>query len=183
MNCPNCGTAELKPGKLEHNLPCLTCGDCNGALLPLVAYRYWRENFPAEVEHAEVTKAYSDSTDTEKALLCPKCRRIMLKFRFATDVDHGIDVCSHCQEVWLDEGEWHYLRVRHIHGSLPSVFTDPWQKHLREQRTKKVLESEWRKKLGEDDFNETEKIHQWLKSHPNRSAILAFLISEDPYQA
>ena len=182
MECPKCGAGELKPGKLEHNLPCALCSECNGALLPLVAYRYWRENFPAEVKRAEVTKALSDEDDTARAMLCPKCRRIMLKFKFAADTDHGIDVCTHCEEVWLDDGEWHYLRVRHIHGSLPSVFTEPWQRHLREQRTRNVLQGEWRKKLGAADFEEATKIHEWLKSHPKRAAILDFVMSDDPFQ-
>lgn len=182
MECPNCGTGDLKPGRLEHNLPCMTCTECNGALLPLVGYRHWKENFPAEVERAEVIKALSDADDTTRALICPKCQRIMLKFKFAADIDHGLDVCTHCEEVWLDEGEWHYLRVRHIHGELPKVFTEPWQRRLREQRGRKVMEGEWRKKLGGNDFEETVKIHAWLQSHPKRTAILDFLINEDPYQ-
>lgn len=124
----------------------------------------------------------SDAEDTTRALLCPKCRRIMLKFKFDSDTDHGIDVCTHCEEVWLDEGEWHYLRVHDIHESLPTVFTDPWQRHLREARTRKVMQGEWRKKLGGPDFDETMRIHQWLTSHPKRASILSFLMSDDPYQ-
>lgn len=89
-----------------------------------------------------VVKALSDADDTTRAMICPKCQRIMLKFKFAADIDHGIDVSTRCEEVWLDEGEWHYLRVTHIHGDLPKIFTEPWQRRLREQRGRKVMEAE-----------------------------------------
>ena len=128
--CPNCQTARLKPARLESNLPCSICLNCEGVLLSLVSYRQWRAYYPTELDEVGVTEEPQDVQDTTRALLCPRCTRIMLKFKFSCDPVHRLDVCTHCEDVWLDRGEWECLKVRELHGQLPSVFTALWQRRL-----------------------------------------------------
>ena len=106
----------------------------------------------------------------------------MLKFKFSSGLNHGLDVCIHCEDVWLDRGEWEYLKVRQIHGELPSIFTDPWQRRLRVERTEQALETEWLRKLGEKEFAEAERVHKWLRDHPKRDALVAFVTNKNSYR-
>ena len=106
----------------------------------------------------------------------------MLKFKFLSDLDHCLDVCIHCEDVWLDRGEWDYLKVRKIEGQLPRIFTNPWQRRLRKARTEQALESGWLRRLGDTDFAEAERVHEWLKDHPTRDVLVAFLNSKNTYR-
>lgn len=41
--------------------------------------------------------------------------------------------CFHCEEVWLDAGEWQYLKAQGLHTRITLISTDPYQRRLREQ--------------------------------------------------
>ena len=180
MDCPKC-QKPLTVSRLEAHLGCNGCEQCEGVLLNLITYRVWRETNPAEVDACEVTPDPA-AANTKHALLCPKCQRLMVKFKFATDLSHALDVCSHCEEVWLDRGEWDYLKERDIHGDLPRVFTDPWQRRLRQARNEVSLEKIWTDKLGSEDHQRVKEVARWLEDHPQRALLMGYLNSEDPYQ-
>ena len=181
MQCPNCKSDPLKPAKLEPNLSCSICSECDGTLLSRVSYRLWCDNHPVEIDEVEVSEDPQNTEDTTRPPFCPKCARIIFKFKFSSDLNHGLDVCIHCEDVWLDRGEWDYLKVRKIEDQLPRIFTNPWQRRLRKERTEQALESEWLRRLGDTDFTEAERVHEWLKDHPKRDVLVAFLTSKNPY--
>ena len=182
MNCPNCKNVELLPTRLEENLACSTCQQCEGILLNLVTYRIWRESHPAEVEGCKVSRDTRAAAESKQALLCTKCERLMIKFRFAADLTHALDVCTHCEDVWLDRGEWDYVKARELHGNLTKTFTAPWQRRIRQQRSETQLMEIWSEKLGEKDHNKVREFATWLETHSKRSLIMGYLNSEDPYQ-
>lgn len=114
MQCPSCHAGTLKPGTLEPNLPCSQCDACGGALLALVTYLHWSAN----VSPSPNTEPFAmDASDTKQALLCPKCSRLMVKYRITQAEDHRLDYCFGCEEVWLDAGEWEVLKSLGLHKS------------------------------------------------------------------
>jgi len=178
MLCPQCKTKLLKPIKLEPSLGALACESCGGTLLDLVAYRVWREVHTHEAE----TNLESVPEDSTKALLCPKCERIMSRFRYALESNHVIDVCAHCDHVWLQDEEWEFLSTHSPARDLPKIFTDPWQRRLRTERTKNVLEQDWDRRLGTDLHRSAKDIDAWLRDHPKRADFLDYLLAADPYE-
>lgn len=187
MKCPQCKHDHLPPFKLEPNLGAMRCEKCGGVLLDLVAYRLWQELHAAELTSTADLIAdpkqppEQGPEESMGALSCAKCQRIMLKFRYSTQTRHRLDVCSHCDEVWLQEHEWEFLKSHALHGELPKVFTDPWQRKLREQQTRQTFEQQWDQRLGEEMHAKTRDIDSWLREHPRRSAILDYLLAADPY--
>ena len=76
----------------------------------------------------------------------------MLKFRIAGETSNKIDVCQSCDEAWLDEGEWELLGALKIQHKLNSIFTDPWQRNIREENAKKAQEKRFEDLLGEEEL-------------------------------
>ena len=178
MKCPQCKSADLQPAKLEPNLGAHTCDTCGGTLLDLVAYRLWRET---QATPPSATGIVKTPEETSQALLCSKCERIMLRFRYTEHTKHVLDLCSYCDDVWLQENEWEFMRVYAVQGDLPRVFTDPWQRKLRARRTKAVLDEEWDHRLGAELHGKAKEIDKWLREHPNRASFLDYLLASDPY--
>jgi Zn-finger nucleic acid-binding protein len=171
--CPSCENAQLHPVRLEHDLPALGCPTCGGALLALVSYRNWREHSGPAQAAAQVAPPGAVA-NSESALRCPKCTRFMTKYRFAADTRNQLDLCSHCDEVWLDDGEWELLESFAIADKLTHVFGNPWQTRVRTQEVQRRAEERWKEKLG-DDYERAREIRTWLESHPLARDVLAYL--------
>jgi hypothetical protein len=71
---------------------------------------------------------------------------------------------------------------RNLHDNLNEFFTRPFQENLRAVETKNHLDSIYLEKLGEDDYENVKQIRGWLKDHPMRGMLLAFLQADDPYK-
>ncbi len=181
MHCPQCAAGSLSPIKLEPSLAALGCNQCDGALLSLVAYRLWRELHVTEVL-PEVYHA-TEPVEPGAAILCPRCKRIMLRFRYTTESANVLDVCSHCDDVWLQENEWCFLKGRSLQGDLTAIFTEPWQRSLRKKRTRAAMEVEWEQRLGPELHSQAREMRSRLHDHPNRASFLDYLLSPDPYDA
>ncbi|MFK8017082.1 MAG: zf-TFIIB domain-containing protein [Gammaproteobacteria bacterium] len=173
MHCPACDDATLAPSELEHGLLSLGCKDCDGHLVSLVSYRLWHDRFRAEATTDDNSQESLES-DTRKALLCPKCQRVMLKHKYSATHSRRLDLCTHCDEVWFDGGEWEHLRRLALTDSLPAVFTEPWQRALRSQESEQSMAQRWRDVLG-DDHDRAADIARWLADNPNAAHILRFL--------
>lgn len=179
MHCPNCKNQDLLPTKLETSLSAFGCRECGGKLLNLVAYRLWRELHATEAESE--TALVAEPEEGRDALLCSKCSRIMLKFRYTTDTEHVIDVCNYCEDIWLQENEWEFLKRFSLHGDIPKIFTEPWQRDLRSQRTRQTLEEEWDRRLGPELHSTVKELAAWLEEQPQKDSVLDYLSSHDPY--
>ena len=174
MHCPACISTVLIPHALEAGLPVSSCIDCHGVLLSLASYRLWREDHGDDAEPAGDVKLARDSA---RSLVCPKCARLMLKFRFSPD-DRRLDLCPHCEEVWLDGGDWDKLKTNRLHLRLTDLFSPQWQESLRMGAMAVSDAALWRQRLGEDYERATE-IRRWLADHPNSTWIRMFLVHED----
>jgi Zn-finger nucleic acid-binding protein len=172
LTCPICKDPVLEPVRIEDDLPAQGCSRCGGSLLSLVSYRNWRDHAaPAAPDDSAPRPGV---TDAASALQCPKCDRLMTKYRFAADARNHIDLCGHCDEVWLDHGEWEMLERFAMTDKLSHVFTQPWQNRVRSDAAKRRVEERWREKLGAD-YEKARELRAWLATHPEGKELLAYL--------
>jgi len=170
MKCFSCKESELLPVKLEPGLPALGCNDCGGVYIDLLTYREWNED--RDDDETEKTEgALIEASESDTALICQRCRKIMLKFKISGATDNYVDLCSTCDDAWLDQGEWQLLNQLQLEGKLTEIVTRPWQKHIRQERAASSLENRFKEELGEDDFDRAKNYASWLKSHPKRREI------------
>lgn len=170
MKCCHCKTTSLEPKELEPGLLAAACPDCNGALLPLMNYRYWSEHNPTVS-----TTSTKLSTEATGAKQCPKCQGLMTKFRLGPDTQNRLELCVHCDEVWLDAGEWELVKQLDLHGKLSSVFTDAWQRNIRKQKEIANIHHHFAKLIGEQDFARIEDFKNWLEHHPHKADIKHYI--------
>ena len=174
--CPQCTDSPLVHAMLAENLPAYSCGKCLGTLVSLVAYRAWRES-PAG-QHAlrgiEPPPADVAAADSVAAKNCPKCRSLMSKYRFSAGKSNRLDYCPHCEELWLDDGEWQLVESLVASGELAKVFTQAWQFALRGEITGAMQEQRLRESLG-PAYERVQEFAEWLQSQPARQEILARL--------
>ena len=173
MKCPSCTTADLHPQRLESGLSGYSCGGCSGVLLSVGPYVDWVAAQPSSPDEFEAFTAAA--RDSKRALLCPKCSRIMVKFRVSSDSDHGLDFCFGCEEVWLDGGEWDYLKGKGLHTKITTISTAVWQRRLREEWTSAARLERFKQTIGSEAFPEVERFRVWLERQPERSEILRYL--------
>lgn len=174
--CPLCQKTDLTPVKLSYDLPALGCTSCGGVLLSLILYSDWRERHPNELPPKAARREGGDLEieDTKNALLCPKCRGLMTKYRASADARNVLDLCAHCDEVWFDRGEWSQVEDLALSGQLTRVFSDRWQNDLRKADVAKRAEQRYREQLG-DVFEEMSALRERLQDHPKAKEILAYL--------
>ncbi|MCO4759818.1 MAG: hypothetical protein KC477_17485 [Oceanospirillaceae bacterium] len=171
----------MVPVKIEENLVASGCKRCDGALLSLVTYRNWAEQH--RIQHDEVVVSGDVQTDENgKALVCPKCSRLMTKFRIGVDIENRVDLCGSCDEAWLDSGEWTLLKQLELQDKLPGIFTEEWQRRARLKHTQGVFKTEYEGTFG-SDYSQIKEIRTWIVEHPKKAEILRYLSNADPYRA
>ena len=171
--CPKCDDRLLLPTVLTAGLSARGCHSCSGALLDLVGYRAWADQRGIDAASTEGGRDVSID-DTTKAVLCPNCTRIMTKFRVAPDAENRIDHCGACDAAWLDGGEWTQLENMGLRENLGSVFSEPWQRRLREADTWRMNDETLRERFGED-YDRIVDFKYWLQGRPDRQEILGWI--------
>jgi Zn-finger nucleic acid-binding protein len=174
MDCPQCKGYSLEPKEIEPGLVAGVCAKCEGALLSLMNYRFWLDQ-QGEVEPSEAVDTVTD--DNGKAKACPKCSRLMTKFQIGAAAGNRIDLCSGCDESWLDKGEWRLLKQLDLHDKLPKIFTDAWQRNIRKERQEQIHKQHYEKLLGAEDFLKLDEFKIWLDQHPEKDRIKQYLIT------
>ncbi len=173
MRCCSCKKSDLEPRELEHGLLAASCPECQGALLPLMNYRYW-----AEHSH-HITDTHTElAEEAAGAKQCPKCSGMMTKYRIGVGTQNRLELCAHCDEVWLDAGEWDLVKTLNLHDKLSSVFTDAWQRNIRRQKEKASMHAHFSKIIGEQDFLRVEEFKEWMDEHPKHSDIKHFITTK-----
>ncbi len=173
----------MKPTKLEQGFPVLGCDQCNGILVSLLYYRDWAERdlFDSDTD-TKAKKAELDKEsikDTTSALSCPKCQKIMLKYKISGCTHNRLDLCSTCDEAWLDGGEWELLESLDVQHQMPKVFTEAWQSRLRKEQAEVNRENRLKKVIGDTDTQSVVDFKKWLDSHPKRAEIVFYLAHKD----
>ena len=174
--CPLCADSPLVHTLLTEGLAAYSCGKCFGTLVSLVAYRAWRERIGAH-DLAPALQAIPDAApaDSVGAKRCPKCRSLMSKYRISSEKANRLDYCAHCEEIWLDDGEWQLVESLVVSGELTKVFTQAWQHNVRAGVNQAMEEQRLRELLG-SDHDRVVQFADWLADQPARQEILARLI-------
>jgi Zn-finger nucleic acid-binding protein len=116
--------------------------------------------------------------DTSTAITCPKCARLMTKYKMSGFVANRLDVCPGCDEAWLDGGEWELLKALELSRKMPVVFTEQWQRNIRKQIAAETRRGILRRAIGEESLQRAEEFKGWLQEHSHRNDILVYLHAE-----
>lgn len=181
MRCAQCKGYDLSPVELEKGLIVAQCARCKGALLSLLNYRFWAQ------QKSDASKMSADDSvvnpepveDQAAAKQCPKCARLMVKYRLSSDVNNRLDYCSSCDEVWLDKDEWTLFKQLQLPVELPQLLTDSWQRHIREEQRAAALKKVYVDMVGEADFEKVAEFKQWLDAHPHKIQLKHFITIND----
>jgi Zn-finger nucleic acid-binding protein len=138
----------------------------------------WKERNP---EYTFSHDALFGAVDSKKALFCPITGAIMQKYRISHDSDHYLDYSASVGGVWLDSGEWEYLKKHKLAGSLNKVFTAQWQKSIRENSSRIAFSDIYREKFGDESYTKAREIREWLNNHPCKADLRSYILAEDPY--
>jgi len=174
--CPQCDHSVLVHTLLTEDLAGYSCGKCLGTLVSLVSYRAWRERQSSRPS-LDATPAVVPDIEPEDSRLakkCPKCRSLMSKYRINSEQANRLDYCPHCEDIWLDDGEWQLVEGLAASGDLTRVFTQAWQYAVRSGVTSAMEEQRLRELLG-SDYERVVAFAEWLRTQACRQEILARL--------
>jgi Zn-finger nucleic acid-binding protein len=132
---------------------------------------------PEPADRLPLTEAASDSS---QALLCPACQRIMTKYRIGSEVRNRLDLCGPCGEIWLDGGEWSLLARLDLHTKLPAIFSDAWQRAIRQTGSARAYEERCLARFGTADYERVRAFRDWLRAHPNKLELRNYLNQPEP---
>ena len=190
MKCPRCKTEDLKPTLIEEYLASMGCDSCHGSLVALLHYRHWAETqkpAPSDASPAAAGRSpparvaeTPDATDTTSAIACPKCDRLMLKYKISGAVANRVDVCSSCDEAWLDGGEWQLLEALELDHKMPSIFTDAWQRRILREAVGDTRREVLKRDIGEQALARVEEFKAWLAQSGHKPEILTYLYRTEP---
>jgi len=85
------------------------------------------------------------------------------------------------QRHLVRSGEWDVLKGRNLHDEAHLVFTAPWQDAVRREESRVRLDALYRQRFGAD-YDEIKRIREWLRHHPDRDHVVAFLTDPEPYR-
>jgi len=182
MRCAGCNGAYEKKSLAKHLLG-LTCLSCKGVSFTLTDYLHFLQR--SESIDNSLEKETDDpviQNDTKKALFC-SCGQVMSKYLMSQDSDRRVDYCSACQKIWLDCGEWDYLKNNNLHRYINKIFTESYQRNLRLEKTKAVLKINYETRLGTQDYTRLKEIREWINNNQNKKILMAYLNAQDPYSA
>jgi hypothetical protein len=180
MKCPHCRTTDLLPTMIEENLPAMACGTCHGALVSLLYYRHWAEVQKEPSGEPSTAAPAIKTTDSTSAITCTKCERVMMKYKISGTVANRVDVCSTCNDAWLDGGEWELLEALHLSHEIPAILTDAWQRRIRGELTAETRRSILVRMVGEEGARRVEEFRDWLEESGNKSHVLTYLYKKPP---
>jgi Zn-finger nucleic acid-binding protein len=180
VSCPACKGIYEKKSLAKHLLG-RSCKSCQGVTFTLSDYLcFLSRSEPVEEQLEQNVENSVLKDDTKKAMVC-SCGQVMSKFRISHDSDRRVDYCSGCQSIWLDQGEWEHLKESDLHRCINKIFTDPYQRNLRLQGTKVVLNKNYEEQLGVKDYERLKDVRDWISNDSNKDLLMAYLNAKDPY--
>jgi len=179
MKCVKCSNEELHPATLEEGLACQHCDSCGGSWVKMNDYILWHDQHTQE-PNLGISQEDVAVEDTAAVLICPQCNQIMGKFRVSADLEHRMDQCANCGGFWLDKGEWKYLQRFNLHTRINTIFTENWQRKIREETFKRNAEKRYLTKFGVVTYQQVKELKDYLIGNPFKNRVIAFLMNPDP---
>lgn len=182
MKCTRCKKGELRPSYIDDLLPGHTCNHCQGNWIYLSDYLRWLEK-DVDIKADNETKEISLDEEKHEVMICPKTGGVMLKYRISKETDHRLDLSPAVNGIWLDKGEWELLKQEGLATSLNQIFTEPWQRKIREENAQDTFDAMYENEFGAEDHQRLKEFRTWLDSKDKKSSMLAYLTAENPYSA
>ncbi len=182
MKCPVCKTDSLGSITLVEDLPANQCSNCGGVWIDSNAYLAWWKGKGEDMPVREAASQIDPSWNVDELKLCPNSGRIMARYKILPDTEFYLDRCGHCNGIWFDRNEWDVLAERNLHDNINEFFTRPWQDELHAAETRNHLEKLYLEKFGAEEYEKIKQVRMWLKDHPKRGMLTAFLQADDPYK-
>ena len=175
MICPVCKDYRLVAEEVEQGLVSRDCPSCKGRWIGSYHYWKWHEvsgKSLAAVPPQDEALSVDDSTG---AKLCPECGHFLRRYPVGRGVDFGLDRCGNCGGMWFDRNEWETLKSRSLHDDVHKIFSEIWQRQIRDEARQAAMEAFYKDKFGDDDYQKAIAIKHWLNAHPHASTLRAFL--------
>lgn len=168
-------SVELEPG-----LHAFACPKSGGHWIPLTSYFTWRELHKSASNPlpADYKPELADDS-TQRALICPESGYLLVRYRVGRGLDFSVDRSPKTGGVWLDAGEWNALKSKGLHDELHLIFTAPYQARMLSEAAGGQLQNRFRERIGADAFQRVAEFRMWLRNHPKRRDILAYLLDEE----
>ena len=179
MKCTSCGNGTLNSSYLEPQLPCYQCSNCSGNFLMISDFLRWKET--NDIVQPQDSNCTIEAEETSKAMICPKTGTLMTKYKISKDTDHRLDLSPSIDAVWIDKGEWELLKEEGLANNISAIFTDHWQRKVRDEETADIFSSLYQRKFG-GYYSQLQAFRKTLDTMDNRSEALAYLMAEDPYK-
>jgi Zn-finger nucleic acid-binding protein len=180
MNCPVCSNQSLLSTSLEPNLSNHQCTSCQGRWIEAAAYYQWLATLQTILPEKAGEQVALAALEEQRAKLCPRCRRIMLRYNVGHGLAFALDQCPACNGMWFDRDEWEALKKRNLHDEVNAIFTEAWQTAARKEAARTQLAALHQRKFGEK-YDELLRMRAWLREHPQRDEVIAFLTDADPF--
>jgi len=183
MKCLTCERHSLEFVLFDDGLKLQACSHCGGMWLSSNDFLAWRRSHAPDGQVIEsdisldTTLAITDSTNLKR---CLDCGHLMFRFDVLPHGRYKIDHCGHCNGIWLDGNEWHWLRAHNVHQRPGELFTAVWQSHIREVRQHDWFDQLYTQRFG-SDYEKIKAMRDWITNHDKRAMIVAFLTARDPF--
>ena len=182
MKCPVCRNTDLELNDIDNGLSAGVCSGCGGRWISLQSYLAWLEFADHGQTSSEVNTNGNSIPRNERARICPRCSRILTKYKISVESSLNIDRCNICSGVWLDAAVWLVLKEKKLHVSLQEIFTDHWQNEIRIDDTVSTLAGINREKFGRENFELVRNFKKWVFEQENPEEILTYLSDSSPLQ-
>ena len=182
MKSPLHPDVELVKTELDTGLTSWRCPVSGGHWVPAPSYWRWHSQQPKHpVEEDEDQKSTSnlqvpdiESQIERPAVLCPESHCLLVRYKVG-GLGIYIDRSPISGGIWLDAGEWNMLKEQHLHATLHEIFTTSYQKKVYREEAHEALMHKFYSDLGEEVAEDLLHLADWLKLHPKRRRIIAWL--------
>lgn len=183
MKCLVCSTENLEEIEITDGLKVQHCNKCGGNWMNFSDYFHWHNKNKIDFDTNETCcDNYSPVEDSSTAKLCPNCEQYLRPYRVSSELNFSLEHCNCCNGIWFDKNEWENIKKNKLHHQIHYFFTDSWQTKVRYDERKKFFENLYIKRFGKEDYEKLKGFKAWIDESPNKSALLAYIMNNDPYK-
>jgi Zn-finger nucleic acid-binding protein len=181
--CPICKTVQLVHHTMpDSGVPSYQCPRCEGIWIAANEYLRWAQTQDTVLPEKLDTGGDIPNWDIAQLKVCPGCGHFLTRYRVLPGVPFYLDRCSQCNGVWLDKNEWGVLVEHNLHDKVNQLFTQPWQAKIQKAEARAMLDKLYTEKFGAEDYAKIQEMGTWLRNHPQRAMLMAFLQAKEPYE-
>lgn len=176
MLCPVCQNYSLKQHEIESGLSSSSCSNCGGQWIASYQYWKWRDATGKSLPETPASEGMKAPVkNSTNAKLCPECGHFLRRFPVGHGIEFALDRCGNCGGTWFDANEWETLKSCNLHDDVHKIFSEIWQKQVRDEAHQAAMEAFYRQKFGEDGYQKAQETKVWILSHPHQAELRAFL--------